>query len=89
MARARLALIFPLLILLCANVAVATLEWKHHNNDELLEVLESVHNKCKNVTRVYQLSEPSVRGTPLHVIEFSTHPGHHELSEFKYITLSC
>ena len=46
-----------------------------------------VHNKCPDVTRLYTLSEPSVMGVPLYVLEFSDKPGHHELMEpeMKYI----
>ncbi|XP_059491148.1 carboxypeptidase E-like isoform X2 [Neocloeon triangulifer] len=62
-------------------------EFKHHNNQELLDVLEQVHARCPGITKVYNLSETSVRGVPLSVIEFSTHPGLHKLRapEFKYI----
>ena len=46
-----------------------------------------VHNKCPDVTRLYTLSEPSVQGVPLYVLEFSDKPGHHEVTEpeMKYI----
>jgi hypothetical protein len=39
------------------------------------------------VSRLYTLSEPSVRGVPLYVLEFSDMPGRHELMEpeMKYI----
>ncbi|KAB0802949.1 hypothetical protein PPYR_05135 [Photinus pyralis] len=62
-------------------------EFKHHNNEELLQVLEDVNAKCPNITRIYTLSETSVLGVPLYIIEFSTEPGHHEIMkpEFKYI----
>ncbi|KAL0281447.1 UNVERIFIED_CONTAM: hypothetical protein PYX00_002430 [Menopon gallinae] len=61
--------------------------FKHHSNDELPRVLEDIHNQCPNITRVYTLSEKSVLGRPLYVIEFSTTPGSHQLlrPEFKYI----
>ncbi|XP_068085032.1 carboxypeptidase E isoform X2 [Anabrus simplex] len=64
-----------------------TFQFKHHNNEELADVLRMVHHKCPNITRVYTLSQKSVRGVPLYVIEFSTMPGHHQLyhPEFKYI----
>ncbi|CAH0559396.1 unnamed protein product [Brassicogethes aeneus] len=60
---------------------------KHHNNEEVLNVLRSVSSRCDNITRIYTLSETSVLGVPLYVIEFSTKPGHHEIlkPEFKYI----
>lgn len=58
--------------------ASAKFVWKHHNNEELPLVLEEVHQKCPNVTRVYALSEPSVRNVPLYVIEFTDTPGFHQ-----------
>ncbi|XP_044262132.1 carboxypeptidase E-like [Tribolium madens] len=62
-------------------------QFKHHNNDELVQVLQDVNSKCPNITRVYTLTETSVLGLPLYLIEFSTKPGHHEIMkpEFKYI----
>ncbi|XP_046667545.1 carboxypeptidase E-like isoform X3 [Homalodisca vitripennis] len=62
-------------------------QWKHHDNNEMVQVLERIHQKCPNITQVYTLSETSVRGVPLYVIEFSSWPGHHQTyhPEFKYI----
>ncbi|GLG98031.1 Carboxypeptidase D [Gryllus bimaculatus] len=62
-------------------------EWRHHDNRELAEVLRDVHRRCPNVTRVYALSEASVLGEPLYVIEFAARPGAHQLyvPEFKYV----
>lgn len=67
-------------ILYCALFFTVSAEfiWKHHNNEELPLVLEDVHEKCPNFTRVYALTEPSVRSVPLYVIEFSTTPGFHQ-----------
>ncbi|XP_042860630.1 carboxypeptidase E-like isoform X3 [Penaeus japonicus] len=61
--------------------------FKHHNNEELEQVLRETAEKCKDVTRLYALSEPSVRNVPLWVIEFSDNPGQHDLlePEFKYV----
>ncbi|RZC32139.1 Peptidase M14 domain containing protein [Asbolus verrucosus] len=56
-------------------------QFKHHNNDELVQVLQDVNSRCPNVTRLYTLTETSVLGIPLYVIEFSTKPGHHEISK--------
>ncbi|XP_077290572.1 carboxypeptidase E-like isoform X2 [Arctopsyche grandis] len=80
---------FPYVLIfgiLCSTF-VSAFVWKHHNNDELLEVLEDVHSRCPNNTRIYTLSETSVRGIPLYVMEFATRPGHHQplVPEFKYI----
>lgn len=70
------------------GLATATeFQFKHHNNQELAETLKNVHAKCPNITRIYTLSEKSVLGLPLYLIEFSTKPGYHQLfqPEFKYI----
>lgn len=62
-------------------VASRQFEYKHHNNEELMQELEDVNAECPNITRIYTLSETSVLGIPLYLIEFSTKPGHHELSK--------
>ncbi|XP_063217316.1 carboxypeptidase E-like [Bacillus rossius redtenbacheri] len=61
-------------------------QFQHHDNEQLPQVLEAVHRRCPNITRVYTLGK-SVRGVPLYVIEFSSTPGRHQLlkPEFKYI----
>ena len=68
---------------LCAIVIshAAAFQFKHHNNEELATILEDVHFRCPNITRVYTLSENSVAGNPLLLIEFSDKPGYHELCE--------
>merc|ERR1711899_568775 len=65
----------------------AEVEFKHHNNTEMAAVLQQVHNRCPDITRLYTLSEPSVNGIPLYVLEITDHPGKHELMEpeMKYI----
>lgn len=68
-------------LVLCVALTVAVssaFEWKQHNNEELPVVLEDVHQKCPSITRVYTLSEQSVQGVPLYVIEFSETPGFHQ-----------
>ena len=79
-----------LLLLLVVSVSLCTAnnaEFKQHNNTELAAVLEQIHNRCPDITRLYTLSEPSVNGIPLYVPEFTDNPGHHKLleSEIKYI----
>lgn len=69
---------FLLVTWISSIVASSSFQFKHHNNVELLKVLENVHQECPNITRIYTLSETSVRGVPLYVIEFSIHPGQHE-----------
>ncbi|XP_027196316.2 carboxypeptidase E-like [Dermatophagoides pteronyssinus] len=66
---------------------ICSFEYKHHNNEELNQLLQDIHHKCPSITRLYELSEKSVNGWPLTVIEISTNPGEHELlkPEFKYV----
>ncbi|XP_034254819.1 carboxypeptidase E-like [Thrips palmi] len=72
-----------LLALLAASAAMAIFEevdepmefeFKHHDNTELPDVLRGVHRRCPDITRLYTLSENSVRGIPLYMIEFSASP---------------
>lgn len=70
--------LYPFICLVFCLSASAEFVWKHHNNEELPQVLEEVHEKCPNITRVYALSEPSVLNVPLYVIEFSDTPGFHQ-----------
>lgn len=64
-------------------------QYKHHDNDEMLRVLQDVNSKCPNITRIYTLSENSVLGVPLYVIEFSPKPGHHEPCKwFNFLKIS-
>ncbi|XP_045467352.1 carboxypeptidase E-like isoform X1 [Harmonia axyridis] len=78
---------FSLFLLLVQAAASLQFEFRHHDNNEMVQVLEDVQAKCPNITRIYTLSETSVNGFPLYVIEFSTKPGQHEIlkPEFKYI----
>ena len=59
----------------------------HLNNAELQEFLIKVHQKCPNITRMYELNQRSVNGWPLLVMEITRNPGKHEelKPEFKYI----
>lgn len=53
----------------------------HLNNAELQEFLVKIHQKCPNITRIYELNQRSVNGWPLVVIEISRNPGKHEECE--------
>ncbi|KAJ6216808.1 hypothetical protein RDWZM_007965 [Blomia tropicalis] len=53
--------------------------YKHHNNLELNVLLQKINTKCPSISRLYQLTERSVNGWPLTVIELSTNPGQHQL----------
>ena len=57
-------------------------KFKHHNNYELNQILQTVVSKCPQIATVYELSERTVLGWPLTIIEFSNKPGEHQLREF-------
>ena len=77
----RLPHLLTLAVLVLGVAGASSFVWKHHNNDELLDTLVEVHSRCPNNTRVYTLSETSVRGVPLYVIELGPKPGHHQPRE--------
>ena len=54
-------------------------QFKHHNNYELNQILQTVVSKCPQIATVYELSERTVLGWPLTIIEFSNKPGEHQL----------
>ncbi|XP_023652725.1 carboxypeptidase N catalytic chain isoform X2 [Paramormyrops kingsleyae] len=62
------------------------LEFRHHHYEELVQVLNSVHNMCPYISRLYSIGR-SAAGRHLYVIEFSDNPGMHEAlePEFKYV----
>ncbi|KRY01998.1 Carboxypeptidase E [Trichinella pseudospiralis] len=62
------------------------LRFAYHNSDQLEQVLDNVHSRCPQISRVYSIGE-SVESRPLSVVEFSLHPGKHEplRPEFKYV----
>lgn len=70
------------IVVISARVKASAFEFKHHTNEELATILDDVHYRCPNITRVYTLSENSVAGNPLLLIEFSDKPGYHELRKF-------
>lgn len=74
--------LYPFLCLVFCLTVSAEFVWKHHNNEELPLVLEEVHQKCPNISRIYALTEPSVCNVPLYVIEFSDTPGFHQPCKF-------
>merc|ERR1712180_286497 len=79
--------VFLVLFSVLVNASAGNVEFKHHNNTEMAEVLQQIHNRCPDITRLYTLSETSVNGVPLYVLEFTDRPGKHELMEpeMKYI----
>merc|ERR1712223_395434 len=73
--------LFLVLFSVLVNASAGNVEFKHHNNTEMAEVLQQIHNRCPDITRLYTLSETSVNGVPLYVLEFTDRPGKHELME--------
>ncbi|XP_071039037.1 carboxypeptidase E [Parasteatoda tepidariorum] len=80
-------LLFFLIVTVSSNQSFWKEGLTHLNNAQLQDFLIQIHEKCPNITRVYELKESSVNGWPLVVIEFTQHPGKHEelKPEFKYI----
>ena len=77
-----------LLILLSSLlVALSAGQAHHHNTEEVFAVLARIHEKCPDITHLYDLPLQSVEKRPLRVIVFSDNPKHHELlePEFKYV----
>ncbi|UXI14639.1 Mg2+ and Co2+ transporter [Sarcoptes scabiei] len=75
-------LVQSLILTISLSVQDQSFRYKHHNNRELNDVLQEIHNRCPSITRLYQLSEKSVNGWPLTVIEISLNP---VKPEFKYV----
>merc|ERR1712038_1492927 len=73
--------VFLVLISVLVNASAGNVEFKHHNNTEMAEVLQQIHNRCPDITRLCTLSETSVNGVPLYVLEFTDRPGKHEIME--------
>jgi hypothetical protein len=53
----------------------------------MFAVLDRIHEKCPDITYIYDLPLQSVEKRPLRVIVFSDNPKHHEdlEPEFKYV----
>ena len=49
----------------------------HHTYEQTLDFLQEVHRECPQITRIYNLSETSVEGRNLTVIEITENPGKH------------
>ena len=78
------------LLLFSSLVVLSTgkdLHENHHNTEEMFNVLNRVHEKCPDITHIYDLPLKSVEKRPLRVIVFSDNPKHHEAlePEFKYV----
>jgi len=61
-------------------------EFLHHDTEAANKLLHEVNERCPDISQLYSVGK-SVEGRDLMVIEFSTHPGRHDLlkPEFKYV----
>ena len=54
---------------------------KQHSNEELLDIMISIHNKCPNITTMYYLKYGDIDKTIMHnrlyVIVFGKYPTRH------------
>ncbi|XP_055874772.1 carboxypeptidase E-like [Biomphalaria glabrata] len=59
----------------------------HHPYEQMISLMLEVNRACPDITRIYNLSEPSVQGRNLTVLEITENPGVHKPGkpEFKYI----
>ncbi|RUS86156.1 hypothetical protein EGW08_006104 [Elysia chlorotica] len=59
----------------------------HHEFEKMVELMDEVHKACPEITRLYNLTEPSVEGRNLTVLEITENPGVHipGKPEFKYV----
>jgi len=85
-----ISLYFLNIILLSSLIVLSTAEFpfeNHHNTEEMFDVLDRVHEKCPEITYIYDLPLKTVEKRPIRVIVFSDNPKHHELlePEFKYV----
>ena len=56
-------------------------DYIHHDHPATLAIMNNVHKRCPEITRLYNLSEASVQGRALAVIEISENPGKHVASK--------
>jgi len=85
-----ISLYFLNILLFSSLIVLSTgkdLDENHHNTEEMFAVLDRVHEKCPDITYIYDLPLKSVEKRPLRVIVFSENPKHHETlkPEFKYV----
>lgn len=53
----------------------------HHNFEQTVALMNKVNKACPEITRIYNLSEPSVEGRNLTVLEITENPGIHKPGE--------
>ena len=72
-------------LLLSALGVSHAFDFVHHDQEAMLKVLADTHEKCGQITRLYDLSPKSVEGRVLRVIVFGKDPDQHVVGvpEFK------
>lgn len=68
------------------QTAATTVHFKHHNNEEMYNVMRAIAKEFPLITRLYSIGK-STKNNDLMVLEISDNPGTHEPGEpeFKYV----
>lgn len=77
-------LVFLVALVPAILVCAAAFELKNHNYEEMLQVMRDVHNKCKDITALYNLTghpPTTSQNRKLAVIIISDNPMEHELGK--------
>lgn len=56
----------------------STVKFSYHSNTQMFNILKKTAAQCSHISRTYSIGR-SFEGRDLHVIEFSSNPGAHEL----------
>ncbi|KAG5840501.1 hypothetical protein ANANG_G00189480 [Anguilla anguilla] len=61
------------------------LDFKHHNLDDMIQLMKAINDECPNITRIYELGT-SYKGLKIYAMEISDNAGEHETGEpeFRY-----
>lgn len=54
------------------------LRFKHHDNNELIQILNGVNRQCPEITQGFELNPSTVNGNRLYGIIFGINPSAHE-----------
>ena len=61
-------------------------KYVYHDHSSSIEILRTINEKCLNISRIYNLTETSVQGRELIVIELTENPGQHVLGMYTLLT---
>jgi len=68
-----LTFVIALFVMSCSGI-----ELKHHNYEQMVSYMKAIHEKCPDITRIYTLSQKTVNGRELVVMEMSKDPGQYK-----------